>query len=61
MHRTAAKRFSSDAPGLPDAGFAASIRFQRRSVILIVRRSAQLARPGFVEPNGRLPPAHAPA
>ena len=32
LHRTAAKRFSFDAPDYPDAGFAASARFRRRSV-----------------------------
>jgi hypothetical protein len=32
LHRTAAPRFSFDAPGFPDTGFAASARFRRRSV-----------------------------
>lgn len=32
LHRTAAKRFSFDAPDFSDAGFAASARFRRRSV-----------------------------
>ena len=38
--RTAAKRFSSDAPGSSEAGFAASARLQRRSVIFVVGRIA---------------------
>lgn len=32
LHRTAARASASDAPGISDAGFAASARFRRRSV-----------------------------
>jgi hypothetical protein len=32
LHRSAAPRFSFDAPDFSDAGFAASARFRRRSV-----------------------------
>ena len=38
MHTNRAKRFSFDIPGFSDAGFAASARFRRRSVILNVRK-----------------------
>ena len=31
LHGSAAKRFSFDAPGNSDTGFAASARFRRRS------------------------------
>jgi hypothetical protein len=43
MHTNRVFRFSLDTPGFLDAGFAASARFRRRSVILVVDMAASHA------------------